>query len=393
MQSKITIAKLRSQGRFQSSQLKDADVVIRKAWQIKAIQPMDGEGVFKATLSTPGPDREGEVVIPTGMDITDFTDNPVLMWSHSYATPPIGKCLDLTIDKDGIHGTFQFAKTPFAQELKSLVQDGILSTCSIGFVRQQAIERSSPNFEATCRQYGLDPADRNIQMITSKASLLENSLVAIPCNRQSLITACSQKSFDAVLEKLNVKSVEDEEVVTKSGSQGGYLVVEDDGIRHLPTTVDGHLDHHLMGAAWSALHEGFRGNRYDGPQKDEAIAKLRRLYKEEGLPIPGEKADETPAEVKDEAAEGMTEAGSGEAIVTPSLPDDDDDEKVEKVVNKDEKPVEDKPVAVEATPVVKTEPEVAVVKEVKVVVIRKGGYVATESDQELAKKIAAGKIV
>ncbi len=71
-----------------------------------------------------------------------------------------------------------------------------------------------------------------------------------------------------------------------------YLVVEDP--QH-PTTwhlrvrdVDGKLNHHLMGAAWSALHEGFRGNKYEGPHKMEAIGKLRRLYKQEGILPPGE---------------------------------------------------------------------------------------------------------
>ncbi len=69
-----------------------------------------------------------------------------------------------------------------------------------------------------------------------------------------------------------------------------YLVVED---KEKPTTwhlrvrdCEGKLDHRLMGQAWAALHEGFRGNKYEGPQKEQALRKLKQLYKEEGLSLP-----------------------------------------------------------------------------------------------------------
>jgi len=66
-----------------------------------------------------------------------------------------------------------------------------------------------------------------------------------------------------------------------------YLVP--DG-KHLPVTgEDGRPDHHLMGAAWAALHGGYRGNKYEGPDKEKAIAELTRMYKSEGMTLPNEK--------------------------------------------------------------------------------------------------------
>jgi hypothetical protein len=69
-----------------------------------------------------------------------------------------------------------------------------------------------------------------------------------------------------------------------------YLVVEDPDS---PTTwhlrvkgPDGKPDHRLMGAAWAALHGGYRGNRYEGPNKEEAIRKLKALYRAEDMEIP-----------------------------------------------------------------------------------------------------------
>lgn len=48
---------------------------------------------------------------------------------------------------------------------------------------------------------------------------------------------------------------------------------------------DGSVSHRLMGAAKAALTDpsGFRGQRYQGPDKEKALRKLKALYKGEGL--------------------------------------------------------------------------------------------------------------
>lgn len=74
---------------------------------------------------------------------------------------------------------------------------------------------------------------------------------------------------------------------------GHYLVVEDPETVtswHLRVrAVNGDPDHRLMGAAWAALHGGYRGNRYEGPGKAGAISKLTAMYAAEGMDVP--KAD------------------------------------------------------------------------------------------------------
>jgi hypothetical protein len=71
---------------------------------------------------------------------------------------------------------------------------------------------------------------------------------------------------------------------------GHYLVVgdpEEPSTWHLRVRgPDGKPDHGLMGAAHAALHEGFRGNRYEGPDKEQALAKLKALYAAEKMPWP-----------------------------------------------------------------------------------------------------------
>jgi len=69
-----------------------------------------------------------------------------------------------------------------------------------------------------------------------------------------------------------------------------YLVVEDPespSTWHLRVRdVNGEPDHRLMGAAWAALHGGYRGNVYEGPGKEEAIRKLRAMYSAEEMDTP-----------------------------------------------------------------------------------------------------------
>lgn len=90
-----------------------------------------------------------------------------------------------------------------------------------------------------------------------------------------------------------------------------YLVVENPEVVttwHLRVrNMKGELDHTLMGAAWAALHEGYRGNKYAGPNKAEALDKLEKLYEKEGMDEPGEEdteptEDDTDHMTKAEAA-------------------------------------------------------------------------------------------
>lgn len=67
-----------------------------------------------------------------------------------------------------------------------------------------------------------------------------------------------------------------------------FLVSDKTG-DHLPyTDASGNPDHRLMGAAWAALHGGYRGNKYDGPSKSAAVAKLTAVYKSEKMDTPQE---------------------------------------------------------------------------------------------------------
>jgi len=148
----------------------------------------------------------------------------------------------------------------------------------------------------------------------------------------------SETASPSVLEDFNLlKGLADGE---KAGKPSDYLVVEDEEkptTWHLQVMKNGKVDHGLMGAAWAALHEGYRGNKYEGPKKGAAIKKLTALYESEDMTVPGKK--DLTAFVKDLLGADKPKAETKEAEV--------DEEKVETKPEEEVVPEEEKPTDVE----------------------------------------------
>jgi hypothetical protein len=80
----------------------------------------------------------------------------------------------------------------------------------------------------------------------------------------------------------------------KAFSASDFLVVEDpekSTTWHLQVKREGEPEPRLMGAAWAALHGGYRGNKYEGPDKAKALAALKKMYKDMDLQTPAENAE------------------------------------------------------------------------------------------------------
>jgi len=129
------------------------------------------DGTFEMIISTQGRDRDGDVVLQDGIDITNYMNNPVVLFGHNYWDLPIGKTIEIireatqTIAK----GVFASAEAnPFAQQVRKLYDAGIIKTASIGFI----------------------PREYEGNLIT-KCELLEWSFVPVPANPEALDNAKS----------------------------------------------------------------------------------------------------------------------------------------------------------------------------------------------------------
>jgi len=143
---------------------------------------------FTATITTNAIDRDGEVVIPAGMNSKEYERNPVLLYAHD-ASKPIGKMLGMRRNDDGIEADFALAPRPETHEgvwlpdtVAALMRFGALRGVSIGFAPQPGGMRVAS--KADTERYGT-----GVKRVFSKWTLFEVSVVSIPANQEALISA------------------------------------------------------------------------------------------------------------------------------------------------------------------------------------------------------------
>lgn len=118
-------------------------------------------------------------------------------------------------------------------------------------------------------------------------------------DKQTAIAICytslmKNKELSATMKSFELKAAPGYRVTRKASDKpSDYLVVGDKTMPttwHLQVKVNGNPDHNLMGAAWAALHQGYRGNKYEGDDKGKAIEELKKLYEDEQMTVPTEKS-------------------------------------------------------------------------------------------------------
>lgn len=129
--------------------------------------------------------------------------------------------------------------------------------------------------------------------LTSKMESCVTDVMAKGHDKDSAIAICHSSVVEGnpLEEALEAFEKHKAEIAEASDNPDDYLIVDDPEKKttwHLQVKQNGKPDHRLMGAAWAALHGGYRGNKYEGPDKQKAIDKLKALYNSEEMPLPGE---------------------------------------------------------------------------------------------------------
>lgn len=162
---------------------------------IKGYIEKAGEKTYRFLASTSAVDRQGDSVDQSGWELKNFMKNAVILWAHRYDELPLGKAIEISITDKGLEVEIQFAEedaNPKAQQVKKLIDEGILNAVSVGFI----------------------PKERNGNIIT-RAELLEISIVPVPANQEALTMAFSSREKDFSLLKKDIEDVLNAE--TKSG--------------------------------------------------------------------------------------------------------------------------------------------------------------------------------
>src|SRR5687767_9674755 len=149
------------------------------------VKSTDDPDVLHMVGSTEVKDADGDIIRVKGWDLKRYKNNPVIMWAHNYALPPIGKAVKIHKNVEQLQLEFwiRFSKDEFAQRIKGLYDEGIMKMSSVGFIVKErtALERNKD----------ADP-DEPVGWEFRKQELLELSCVPIGSNPEALARAISK---------------------------------------------------------------------------------------------------------------------------------------------------------------------------------------------------------
>lgn len=157
----------------------------------------DEDRALIVTISTPTPDRSGDIVEPHGGDLSHYKRNPVVLFGHNYKDLPIARADDIQVTDQGIvarvvfptQGTYERADAVYG-----LAKQGMINAWSIGFGAKQA---------------DTEPLDDG-GVKFNKWQLLEFSAVPVPDNPEALTILRSKGIHEEVIDEVTTEDgVED----------------------------------------------------------------------------------------------------------------------------------------------------------------------------------------
>jgi HK97 family phage prohead protease len=142
----------------------------------------DSERSIVAWASKPVVDRDRELILGSAWNVDAFLKNPVLMLSHDYRTPPIGRVLWTKATDEGLKFKAKFAKSQAGEEIYNLYKEGIMRAFSVGFVAKQFSDN-----EEEMRGFLKDYKGQMPRRVYTEVELLEISCVSIPACPDALV--------------------------------------------------------------------------------------------------------------------------------------------------------------------------------------------------------------
>jgi HK97 family phage prohead protease len=163
-------------------------------------------------------DRMGDIIEADGWDFTNFKKNPIALGFHR-PDFPIGKWANLHITKDKeLRGKLELAPkgtSPRLDEVRALVEAGILKAVSVGF---KPID-SMP----------INPKDPWSGSRFMKQELVECSLVSVPANANAIAVAKSLKLSPETLNLVFAGAGNKDGTIKRRGFTGGTASIHRNG--------------------------------------------------------------------------------------------------------------------------------------------------------------------
>lgn len=150
-----------------------ADAAVRKYFTAEKLDMLaDQPRRVRFVISTNDVDRDNDTVDPTGWDLSNYKNNPVVLWAHSHKDLPVARAISVTQEGNSLIAEAEFATHPFAETVYQLIKGGFLRAVSVGF---RAME-----YAINVERGGID---------FKRQELLEFSVCPVPANPMALISA------------------------------------------------------------------------------------------------------------------------------------------------------------------------------------------------------------
>lgn len=159
--------------------------------ELKALEK--GSRRVQARISTTAIDRDGDVILPSGLDASDFRKNPVVLMQHDQDRV-LGKATNLRTTPNAVIAEVEFAARPKTlpenaewppDTVLDLFQQGVLKAFSVGFqVPAGGVREAS---EKDVARFG-----DGVRSVITNWKLLEFSVVSVPANQDALALAVSK---------------------------------------------------------------------------------------------------------------------------------------------------------------------------------------------------------
>jgi hypothetical protein len=161
-----------------------------------SVKAEEGARSLVGDISTTSIDRDGDVVLPSGIDLDNFWKNPQVLFGHDASKMGIGTVKRGDITKTPVSIVAKAALFPRPPSLPSNVEwqpDTILDLAKMGAPLGLSIGfRIKPGGARIADERDAKRFGDGVQRIISKWELLEFSVVTIPANQDAMVTAVAK---------------------------------------------------------------------------------------------------------------------------------------------------------------------------------------------------------
>lgn len=184
----------------------------------KALQPDNNQPdvvVIEGYATKAVVDRDGDLVLPKNIDLSDFNKNPIVLFNHD-PKHPIGKVLDVKPTKEGL-----LVKVAIYKDMDDKVFNG---------VKNEILKTFSIGFSALEGEY-----DEKVDaFVFTKTKLFELSVVSVPANADAIFDVvqtcengqCSLAKKGLKLENQEINSLETKTIKNKKVSDKKWSEVD-----------------------------------------------------------------------------------------------------------------------------------------------------------------------